>query len=105
MLEAWGGKGCGGVRIDDPLYAPFIPPAHNSYRSFTAISAISLILEGACRYGRSDLPGLGRCAVHCLWSLCLAVEGALTMVALLYAIAALGVAIYMVAALTRPDKF
>jgi K+-transporting ATPase KdpF subunit len=29
----------------------------------------------------------------------------LTMVALLYAIAALGVAIYMVAALTRPDKF
>jgi hypothetical protein len=35
----------------------------------------------------------------------LAVEGALTMVALLYAFAALGVAIYMVAALTRPDKF
>jgi len=27
------------------------------------------------------------------------------MVALLYAVAALGVAIYMVAALTRPDKF
>jgi len=27
------------------------------------------------------------------------------MVALLYAIAALGVAVYMVAALTRPDKF
>jgi len=27
------------------------------------------------------------------------------MVALLYAFAALGVAIYMVAALTRPDKF
>jgi phage shock protein PspC (stress-responsive transcriptional regulator) len=35
----------------------------------------------------------------------LAVEGALTVVALLYAFAALGVAIYMVAALTRPDKF
>jgi K+-transporting ATPase KdpF subunit len=29
----------------------------------------------------------------------------LTMVAILYAVAALGVAIYMVAALTRPDKF
>jgi K+-transporting ATPase KdpF subunit len=27
------------------------------------------------------------------------------MVAILYAVAALGVAIYMVAALTRPDKF
>jgi K+-transporting ATPase KdpF subunit len=35
----------------------------------------------------------------------LVVEGPLTMVALLYAVAALGVAIYMVAALTRPDKF
>jgi K+-transporting ATPase KdpF subunit len=29
----------------------------------------------------------------------------LIMVALLYAFAALGIAIYMVAALTRPDKF
>jgi hypothetical protein len=35
----------------------------------------------------------------------LAFEGALIMVAILYALAALGVAIYMVAALTRPDKF
>jgi hypothetical protein len=35
----------------------------------------------------------------------LAVAGALIMVALLYAFAALGIAIYMVAALTRPDKF
>jgi phage shock protein PspC (stress-responsive transcriptional regulator) len=35
----------------------------------------------------------------------LAFAGALIMVALLYAFAALGIAIYMVAALTRPDKF
>jgi K+-transporting ATPase KdpF subunit len=35
----------------------------------------------------------------------LVVEGPVIMVAILYGLAALGVAIYMVAALTRPDKF
>ncbi len=93
------------MREAHTLYAPFMPPSHNSYRSFTAISAISQAAEGAHRHGRSDLFGLGCGLVHRLWGLCLAVTEALTMVALLYAVAALGVAIYMVAALTRPDKF
>jgi hypothetical protein len=35
----------------------------------------------------------------------LAVEDALTMVAIIYAVAALGVAISMIAGLTRPEKF
>jgi hypothetical protein len=87
------------------LYAPFMPPPPNSYRSFTVIGAISPAVEGVPSDGRSDLSGLGPGAVRSFLGLCSGVEGALTMVALLYAVAALGVAIYMVAALTRPDKF
>ncbi len=33
------------------LYAPFMPPAHNPYRSFTVIGAINLSLEGAHEMG------------------------------------------------------
>jgi hypothetical protein len=46
MLPAWGGRRYAGARLTT-LYASFIPPPHNSYRSFTAISAISLFVEGA----------------------------------------------------------
>jgi hypothetical protein len=46
MLEAWGGRRYAGAKLT-ALYAPFMPPRHNSYRSFTAISAISRAVEGA----------------------------------------------------------
>jgi K+-transporting ATPase KdpF subunit len=57
--------------------------------------------------GRHPLSRAGRGSVRALWRLCVAAAQGLTTMALtfLYATAALGLAVYMVAALLRPDRF
>ncbi len=88
----------------DPLCALYTGPSQ-SVSILHGYRRHKLITVGVNGYGRSDLFSLRRSSVRRLWGLCLDPERTLTVVALLYAVAALGVAIYMVAALTRPDKF
>lgn len=58
-----------------------------------------------CRHGRSVFPGVGRWGVSRLRRSRCCIEEGVTMIAMLWGAGAVVVAVYMIAALVRPERF
>lgn len=90
------------------LYAALMPPPALPARPLRGRGTISPVQPDRSKaHGRYPLSRARSRGVRALWPLCVAAAQGLTTMALawLYATAALGLAVYMVAALLRPDRF